>query len=78
MIKYKQLNETLADGMVGERMDKKTQHLFDKTVRNRQKEAFANVIALVEKHPQPLTLFGLLLVGYFKLFNRDFAKGKKI
>ncbi|MCH9844273.1 MAG: hypothetical protein K0U39_02080 [Alphaproteobacteria bacterium] len=78
MIKYKHLNETLADGIVSERMDKKTQHLFNKTVRNRQKEAFANVIALVEKHPQPLTLFGLLLIGYFKLFNRDFAKGKKI
>ncbi|MCH9844137.1 MAG: hypothetical protein K0U39_01380 [Alphaproteobacteria bacterium] len=77
-MQYKQLNETLNAGGVWELIDKKTQRLFDETVRNRQKKEFTNVIALIVKHPQPLTLFWLLLVGYFKLFNRDFAKGKKI
>ena len=77
-MQYKQLNETLNAGGVWELIDKKTQRLFDETVRNRQKKEFTNVIALIVKHPQPLTLFWLLLVGYFKLFNRDFVKGKKI
>ncbi|MCH9852504.1 MAG: hypothetical protein K0U45_03275 [Alphaproteobacteria bacterium] len=77
-MKYKKLNETLDIGSVGELIDKTTQQLFDETVRNRQAEAFANIVALLEKHPQPLTLFWLLLVGYFKLFNRHFVKGRKI
>ncbi|MCH9852503.1 MAG: hypothetical protein K0U45_03270 [Alphaproteobacteria bacterium] len=78
MIKYKKLNETLDIGSVGELIDKTTQQLFDETVRHKNKQAFANIVALLEKHPQPLTLFWLLLVGYFKLLNLYFVKGEKI
>ncbi len=78
VMEHKGLDKKLAPGSVGELMDKKLQRAFDDVLAKHNEAEIQGLLALISKHPQPLTLLWLLLIGYFKLSNRIFAEGGKV
>ncbi len=78
VMEHKGLDKKLAPGSVGELMDKKLQRAFDDVLAQHNDKEVQALLALISKHPQPMTLLWLLLIGYFKLSNRIFAEGGKV